>query len=65
LKSIYPMVDEFGYHLIDFFIFKSSWDFEYHFETLEPEIEETTNVSKIESINVNNSTFRNNNSNLL
>lgn len=35
LKSIWPMIDEFGYTLIDFFIFKSTWDFEYHVECLE------------------------------
>lgn len=29
-KSIYPMLDEFGYTFIDFFIFKSSWDIEYY-----------------------------------
>jgi hypothetical protein len=32
-KSIYPMVDEFGLGFDDFFIFKSSWDFNYHVET--------------------------------
>lgn len=32
-KSIYPMLDEFGYSFSDFSIFKSSWDFEYHIET--------------------------------
>lgn len=31
--SIYPMIDEFGYAFSDFFIFKSSWDLEYHIET--------------------------------
>jgi hypothetical protein len=31
-KSIYPMLDEFGYSFGDFSIFKSSWDFEYHVE---------------------------------
>ena len=31
-KSIYPMLDEFGFTVSDFFIFKSSWDFEYFFE---------------------------------
>lgn len=31
-KSIYPMMDEFGYTFIDFFIFKSTWDYEYHVE---------------------------------
>ena len=32
LLSVYPMVDEFGYHAISYFIFKSTWDFEYHVE---------------------------------
>jgi len=31
-KSIYPMIDEFGYTFVDFFIFKSTWDIEYHYE---------------------------------
>lgn len=29
-KSIYPMIDEFGYTTVDFFIFKSTWDKGYH-----------------------------------
>ncbi len=33
VKSIYPMIDEFGYTTVDFFVFKSSWDFEYNFMT--------------------------------
>jgi len=36
LKSIYPMVDEFGYTFTNFFIFKSSWDFNYHVECDQP-----------------------------
>ena len=32
-KSIYPMLDEFGYTSNDFFIFKSNWDFEYYIES--------------------------------
>lgn len=32
LESKYPMLDEFGYISADFFIFKSTWDFEYHVE---------------------------------
>jgi hypothetical protein len=32
-KSIYPMIDEFGYTTADSFIFKSSWDTNYHFMT--------------------------------
>ena len=35
LKSIYPMLDEFGYHYSDFFIFKSTWDTEYYTECLD------------------------------
>jgi len=31
-RSIYPMLDEFGYSVKDFFIFKSNWDYEYHIE---------------------------------
>lgn len=34
LKSIYPMVDEFGYTFVDFFIFKSTFDNEYHYSTV-------------------------------
>lgn len=37
LKSIYPMIDEFGYHYNDFFIFKSTWDQEFHVECLQLE----------------------------
>jgi hypothetical protein len=31
--SIYPMLDEYGYMVADFFIFKSTWDFLYHYKT--------------------------------
>jgi len=33
LKSIYPMVDEFGLTYEDSFIFQSTWDFNYHIES--------------------------------
>jgi len=33
--SIYPMVDEFGYHSVRKFIFKSTWDFEYFYECID------------------------------
>lgn len=36
-NSIYPMLDEFGYTFLDFFIFRSTWDQGYHFETTIPE----------------------------
>lgn len=32
-KSIYPMLDEFGYTVRDFFIFSSTWDLRYHYES--------------------------------
>lgn len=32
-KSIYPMLDEFGYSVYDFFIFSSTWDLRYYLET--------------------------------
>ena len=32
-KSIYPMLQEFGYTTVDTFIFKSSWDLNYHYVT--------------------------------
>ena len=32
-KSIYPMLDEFGYTTTDFFIFSSSWEVEYYVST--------------------------------
>jgi len=30
VKSIYPMIDEYGYSYKDFFLFKSNWDFDYY-----------------------------------
>jgi hypothetical protein len=32
-KSIYPMIQEFGYTTIDTFVFKSTWDLNYHYIT--------------------------------
>jgi hypothetical protein len=32
-KSIYPMIQEFGYTTADTFIFKSTWDLNYHYIT--------------------------------
>jgi len=32
-KSVYPMLDEFGYSIYDFFIFSSTWDLKYYLET--------------------------------
>jgi hypothetical protein len=42
-KSIYPMFDEFGYHVVKRFIFKSNWDFEYHHECVIPDTSKRTN----------------------
>lgn len=35
LRSVYPMLDEFGYSTSQFFIFKSTWDTEFYKECLE------------------------------
>jgi uncharacterized delta-60 repeat protein len=43
-RSIYPMLDEFGYLTSDFFIFKSTWDFEYHIECRLPLFKEVPSV---------------------
>ena len=46
-KSLYPMLDEYGYSFMDFFIFKSTWDLQYHIETFVSKIDElSTNESK-------------------
>ena len=46
-KSIYPMLDEYGYSFMDFFIFKSTWDLQYHIETFTAKIDElSTNENK-------------------
>lgn len=42
IKSIYPMIDEFGYTFVDYFIFKSTWDFQYYIECLD--IDQTENI---------------------
>ena len=33
-KSMYPMLNEFGYDFEDFFIFRSTWDLQYHNKTV-------------------------------
>ena len=43
IKSIYPMLDEFGYTFADYFIFKSTWDNEYYIECLD--IDQNTEVN--------------------
>jgi hypothetical protein len=47
--SVYPMLDEFGYHTIRKFIFKSTWDYEYHYECIDTDqidpLQTLTNVT--------------------
>jgi hypothetical protein len=47
-KSIYPMLDEFGYSVEDFFIFRSTWDIQYHTETVENKIENILDLSNFQ-----------------
>lgn len=62
-KSIYPMLDEFGYTTSDLFIFKSTWDYNYYnlisnesysnynsFNLNYIEVDEIGNQSKIKNI---------------
>jgi hypothetical protein len=65
LKSIYPMIDEFGYHVVDFFMFKSTWDLDYHYETQEYEPEVQISQLSTKRDDITSSTFRNNNTKLL
>jgi hypothetical protein len=44
LKSIYPMIDEFGYTTSDFFIFKSNWDAAYFKECTPVVIIDVVNI---------------------
>ena len=65
IKSIYPMLDEFGYHVTDFFIFKSTWDMEYHIECIEsPQLAPIVANQSLVYTTPNNNT-NNNNLNLL
>ena len=47
LNSIYPMIDEFGYTTIDYFIFKSTWDYEYYLECIIPSSKTLTSNTNI------------------
>ena len=53
LKSIYPMVDEYGYTISDFFIFKSSWDYNYHIECTQPNQNVDKPLKPIVSMKIN------------
>lgn len=46
-NSIYPMLDEYGYLVADFFIFKSNWDLEYHVEAYNPKISSVPTLQNI------------------
>ncbi len=65
LKSIYPMIDEFGYHTVDYFMFKSTWDLNYHIETQDYVPELQTTQLKPNNQDLSSKEFRNNNSKLL
>ena len=64
-RSIYPMLDEFGYTVTDFFIFKSTWDYEYHIECSLPDPTSTNlqNVS-LNSVNIAQQVIQQNINNL-
>ena len=38
------MLDEFGYTTRDFFIFSSTWDFQYHWETINLNLKPKFNI---------------------
>lgn len=52
-KSIYPMLDEFGYTAVNFFIFKSTWDYEYHVECGIPKVDSIKTLQNISSSAIN------------
>jgi hypothetical protein len=45
--SVYPMLDEYGYMVADFFIFKSTWDYEYHLEVNKPQLSSVPTLQNI------------------
>ena len=61
IKSVYPMLDEYGYHPTDFFIFKSTWDTEYHIECLDvPQSAPVQSNQSLANISIDNNTNNNN-----
>lgn len=61
--SIYPMLDEFGYMVVDFFIFKSTWDFKYHYNSDSPVISSVvvdTNINRTLYLNTIIKNYNNN-----
>ena len=57
IKSIFPMLDEFGYTFSDFFIFRSTWDINYYSETNLPDLKSSASTSQIKDSNI----YRDNN----
>lgn len=47
IKSIYPMIDEFGYKSTDMFLFKSNWDTNYYLECVPATITTTITIDNI------------------
>jgi hypothetical protein len=44
--------DEYGYTVLDFFIFKSTWDFDYHIECSQPNTTVITNLKPQKLISI-------------
>jgi hypothetical protein len=61
IKSIYPMLDEFGYMVSDFFLFKSTWDYKYHVECKQPNTTLITTALKDKMIYIDRVSIKNNN----
>jgi hypothetical protein len=53
LKSIYPMIDEYGYGFKHYFIFKSTWDNKYYIECDEADPTQKSVVNQIAQSNSN------------
>ena len=55
------MLDEFGYMVSDFFLFKSTWDYKYHIECKQPNTTIITAILKDKMIAIDKITNKNNN----
>ena len=62
LLSVYPMLDEFGYQVTSFYIFKSTWDIEYQIEC--QEVPQTNQIMGNQSLQFSQPTNLTNNINL-
>ena len=69
-KSMYPMLDEFGYTYEDFFIFRSTWDLKYHTKTVQNNnnfvipVDINRNISSLSTIGQPLQSIKNKNYNL-